>query len=872
MNKFKKTAMIVTSIIMAGTMAFGFAACGGESTVDPEDPSTSTDDPSTPSTGGSDDDGTSGTSGGLWTSSASTGATSFVNTLKSTYGLTTRVTSNGYGWETADSYWTYLKSTISDSVSSSGPNLSYTSGTEINIAIGYNSTSTGAFYSGLTGSTTIPGGYSATSGNLKPAFQAIQSALGVTFVDSYSGKSTSANLDDLKSNNKWGTVTDIATMDLSVAVSSYNTNGDILNLGDYLDQMPNFKAFLEENPVVYLSLLQDGMSTTDGSNKTILVAPYFDGNDDIERYCLIRQDWVVDLLDSTLAYDGTTYAASCASSTSVSGGWMGATGNYSVETSTEADAGATTFELTKDYDAALAAVQDTTTALGTAYNAIAGSAYSGTSGNIVDIMNAAINANNGATGKQLATLYRAYIDVAYLDEDGNSAYGDTRSNLFNGYSAAWDVDDLVAMLRIVKTNAQNVGLDADTEITGIFPRDASNDRTPDIVRLAAQLYGERGADSRYEYTYIDANGELQDARANTSFYQALENFGELAAEGLVANYVEGSISASGLKGNCTTSAGTGFMMYDYSQTQTTQMYDLSDSSPDTDYLFAAINTPVSRWDDNSDGTKDTIMRFTESWRSTKTSGLAVAASVANDSNLLNAVLTFIDYLYSNDGQILSTFGIQSTNGNTNPNGTWYGNEVTNVSIDTVAEKVGGQYVVKDEYASQYFCFGDKLYTGTLYKGEMTPIVTTELYNSFIATDGVNAVTNLGSRGSFTTYARQVLGATLPMGVKNQSFENQLTATQAAAEATKVSASLSNGTIKHVTLSIDSSAYWYACVPTGLPLDTDSQSNIDATSQNDLKYMTGTKAGSDKNFYSIFHWIIFYGYTGEYNQQGVVYTF
>ena len=143
-----------------------------------------------------------------------------------------------------------------------------------------------------------------------------------------------------------------------------------------------------------------------------------------------------------------------------------------------------------------------------------------------------------------------------------------------------------------------------------------------------------------------------------------------------------------------------------------------------------------------------------------------------------------------------------------------------------------------------------------------------MYNSFVSSTGVNET--FSARGNFTNYARKVLGTTLPMGVKDQSFENQCTATRAAAEATKVSVSIANGTIKHPSL-IPTEDPWYTVVPTGLPLSDDEQSNIDDSSQADLKNMTGTKATDSKQFYSIFHYIIFIGYTGTYKQQGVTVT-
>lgn len=839
MNKTKKIALAAVSLAMAGTMAFGMVGC--------------TNDPNNPTGGRGNGE-------------------SFVKMLNENYNLSKRVEANNTAWQTAKGYWDYLKTQDTTPSATAGANTT-TAAVSLGIAIGHNSADTGAFYGSLTGNVSLPGGLSVKTGDLKPAFKAIQDRLqaggtNVTFANQYNAKSTSANLQDLKDTNKWGESVFVATSDLSKAVASAHNDNDILNLGDYLDRMPNFKAFLEANPIVYLSLLQEGMSTTDGSGKEIFVAPYFDGNDDIERYCLMRQDWVDALLDGTLAKDGDTYAAACTDATYAES-FMGKTGSYTVKTTV--DATGATFDLKKDYDAALAAAKDDTKPLGAAYKAIANKAYDGESGNIVDIMNAALKENNAATGKQLAELYRAYIDVAYKN-GANAAYT-KRADLFNGYSAAWDADDLVAMLRIVKTNSENLGLKAKQSV-GLFPRDATNDRTPDIIRLCAQLYGQRGADSRYEYTYIDKDGNLKDMRSNVSFYDALDRFGALATEGLIANYVSGSISSGNLKGTWDSktnkAGGTGFMMYDYSQTQTTQMFAMEGQT--TDYMFGAVSTPVSKWDDDGNGTidADDYFRFTESWRSTKTSGITVSANVKNDANKLSAVLAFVDFLYSNDGQILSTYGPQSTTGNTNPNGFWYGTEVTNVDIATVTDTIGGQKVVKDEYKSQYFAFNNKLYTGTLYKGQMTPTITDELYDAFTDADSA-ANKAFSATGNFTNFARKAMGATLPMGVKSQSLENQMTAKKAAEAAAKVSVSIANGTIKHPELVLTTNL-WYTNCPTSMPLNDTQSAVINATNQQSLLYMTGTKKGDSKEFHSIFHHIIFNGYSGRYNQQGVVVNF
>ncbi|MCD8206916.1 MAG: hypothetical protein LUD72_03165 [Bacteroidales bacterium] len=866
---------------------------------------------------------------------------------------------------------------------SSYTDLGYKEGTELNVAIGYSKADTGLFYDQSVGSgrTTIVGGYTAYNGGPKPATKAMQDALNIKFKNAYTGNATSSNLTELVNANTWGSEVDMATTDLTVAVTQAN-NGTVLNLADYLDYMPNFKAFLEENPIVYLSLLQSGMDTTTGEGQKLYVAPYFDGMDDIEKGCLMRQDWIVDVLDkvwnTSNNANNDTFKTACyaVTSTTASGenvtpnkteadktyatSYMGTTGSWTIQSTAEANDG-TIVTVKKDYDAALSAAEgdggSTSNGLCAAYTAIAGTAYSGDSGNIVDIMNSALaSTENGAvgmdaTGEQLATLYKAYIDAAY-SVNGQQYYGTESvpySKVFTGYSACWDVDDLCALLRIIKCSSGQVGLENGYKTVGIYPRDYTNSRTPDLISLVGELYGVRGATSRYENMYIDSNGDLQDARADVRFWEALEAFGGLAQEGLVdGGYILNNTNNSASsdydgKGNKfldvmhgnTKLAGSGFMQWDYSQTQTTQEFD---ELYDEDYLYGWVNTPVSRWDD---GTYDTTeqsgdsdysydsegykyMRFTDSWRSTKTAGVAVAAEVAKDENKLAACLAFIDYLYSTDGQVTTTYAIQDTTGNSSsPNGTWWGTPVAASDVDSSAKDytdlcvkytnyvikeeykdeykvVNGQicdldgnatgldletyanenatYKLKEEYQEKCFLYGDTLYEGELYKGRMTPVVTDELYAHFTAnsSDKENYVENAiswttgSTRGSFTNFARIVLGSTLPICVKDQSFENQLTATIAKNEATKVSVSIANGTINHCSLTLTENMF-YTCVPTGFPLSTDDSNVLSGSGQNQLRLLLGITM-NDSSHWTIFHYIIWFGYTGTYSQNGDAFTF
>ena len=307
----------------------------------------------------------------------------------------------------------------------------------LNIAIGHDSVVTStAFASGST--YTLADGVTYQGGAMKPAWAQMGKDLNITWNDVYNAKKTNANLEAIITGD--GKVpyaeTDLFTTDLSIAVNKVAAGTDVLNLADYLDYMPNFKNFLEANPIVYLSLLQDGMSTTDGSGKSLYVAPYFDGNDDIERYCIIRQDWADLLLGTTEITGGEKFTEKCAATTSVQPYMIGK--DYievDVTSPTPVDGKYTQVgKVYKNYKNVKAQVTTADTALNTAYLAASNNtAYSGATGNIVELMNAAIAANANVTGSQLVALFRAYIDACYTTtSDGTTSYYTNRADLFIG--------------------------------------------------------------------------------------------------------------------------------------------------------------------------------------------------------------------------------------------------------------------------------------------------------------------------------------------------------------------------------------------------------------------------------------------------------
>lgn len=840
MNKTKKIAFAAVAVVMAGTLGLSMAACT------PQGETPSGNDGDRPLLGNDVD---------LSTLDPLTS----VDTSKHAANMRPNVTTNENG----------------------EVELTYAAGTELRINMGNQNSSHPASISfqpnELGATVTLPDGKEYNRGNLKPAWQALSDELDIKFTDVFQNRSGDNQITQA---NEQGEMANYDLISASAAAMTQNT-GLLVNLTDYLDYMPNYKAFLDANPAIYYSL------TSNTSNGAMYYAPYFDGFNDIEKYVLAEKTWINTLLnasDADLARATTTYAAQAASKTASNTeltldgtrasvtSYMGTTGSYSVE-ATSADDDNTLGTATVNYDAALAAAQSSN-GLGAAIQAAKGSAYSGASGNIVDIMNDVINSTNGnVNGGQLLKILQEYIDVAYT-LDGE-AYED-RADVFNSISACWDVDLLVALSRCAVTCGDLIGATTDAQkanIYGVSGRQGTTQRRVDLIAFVGELYGVRGLESRYEYTYVDATGHIRDARQNTESYDAMVAFSALAKEGLLYT---GTVNVDA---NRDFSEGPSTLfMHDYSQTQTTTGF-----SSDT-YNVAPILTPVSNWDTDDNGEKDTIMRFTESWRSVKNTGFCISLQgVQGNADRLSAALKFIDYLFSNDGQLLMTYGPMDTTGNSsNPDGWWYGNEA-DVDIDEVAEVVKAatvnqqnyiastQYQIKDEYEGQYFIYKGTVYTSTVPYSRAVPIMTTANQNFFLGqsvngfTLGTSPLDGMGCATNYTNYARWVVGTTLPLGNKDQGFEYQCTADCALEGAAIVSQALVNGAIKHVALNVTANqGTWYLIAPTAYALTTANQSTMTNTEQTLISgtyFLNSSSTNQRTNLYLDY---MFYGYdTSKY---------
>jgi putative aldouronate transport system substrate-binding protein len=158
---------------------------------------------------------------------------------------------------------------------SASAELTYAPGTVLRMATGYNNAKTGlTFDPSIAGEgITLADGKTYNSGDFKPTWVAVMDKLGFAIENKYQGNGAGAEFDYWKEQLDQVDVLSGTAAKLTEAGEA----GLIVNIAEYLDDMPNFKAYLDANPIVKLSI------TGNTDTGAIYFSPYFDGVDDIER-------------------------------------------------------------------------------------------------------------------------------------------------------------------------------------------------------------------------------------------------------------------------------------------------------------------------------------------------------------------------------------------------------------------------------------------------------------------------------------------------------------------------------------------------------------------------------------------------------------
>ncbi|MBQ0071409.1 MAG: hypothetical protein KBS81_06090, partial [Spirochaetales bacterium] len=297
--------------------------------------------------------------------------------------------------------------------------------------------------------------------------------------------------------------------------------------------------------------------------------------------------------------------------------------------------------------------------------------------------------------------------------------------------------------------------------------------------------------------YFGTDGSLKDARTEVGTYEAIERMHDMAEEGLIsASFINNSQESS----STMLENDLGVVSYAYNQAQTI----MNATKLQTGEKYMAAMVPVARWFDGTNA-NGVYMRFTESWRSIKTDAWAISkAGVGANQDKLQAALKIFDYAFSEEGQILMSYGPDA--------------------------------FIKRNAAGSYVTFN--------FNGKQMPV---------IADETSELLWKLAS-GNYTNFARYYLGSTLSFA-KSQAFEYQCTNEIGKEGAGYISTAIGLGTIKHPELAVCDNM-WYTSTPTVLPTTKVENDTINQYTQLQEQFNEG------KGKYSVIVEMIQKGYVTE----------
>ncbi len=266
--------------------------------------------------------------------------------------------------------------------------------------------------------------------------------------------------------------------------------------------------------------------------------------------------------------------------------------------------------------------------------------------NVVELQNAA--ASNGELSQQDArTILIDYINETYDYE--------SPSQLYLGEDAFYNMDELVALLRVVKLSPDTLSQVATGEvvegaiISPFFVRQSKY--REDLLRFVNYFGGQKvyGSDSYSSSNkfYFDENGELTFSHYEDGFYEGLEKLNQMYAEGLVhtefsdVNNTENFRTLLYANDDTEGHKQFGFMTGDWIAS-TTAIND----------KIVGVLPPVT-----TVGESDEFIHFVENTRAVKPDGWSISAKTTGEE--LDRALILFDYFFTDEGHILQTYGLPS---------------------------------------------------------------------------------------------------------------------------------------------------------------------------------------------------------------------
>lgn len=440
---------------------------------------------------------------------------------------------------------------------------------------------------------TLPDGSVVVAGMLKPVWSQLQTALNCDISDVTLQDQKASEMIDTASTTNFSGANIFGGNSIAEDLMYYGTEGKLVNLSEMMDQgyMPNFRKYLDENPDI-----RSAITAYDGN---IYHAPYIAEVNTFARVFNVRQSWVTDLLD----VQGAAYDTDTALTTYYGGFYVGdnarAGENGGTVTPKEG------VSITKKTDQSIIELQ-----------------------NALDVKN----------GKTLTETFVQYIRDNY-DYD-------KPSELFLGEKAAYDIDELIALMRCIKANPGYLTDGRATVVWPMFTRQSSY--REELFRLSTYFGGVKchSADSYGSRWYIDADGDVQYTYATEGMYQTLCYLSQMEAEGLIYSDCYDLTNKTNFRSTLWgtdegESPSFGFITFDWHASSTAD-------SLNTDTVV--ILPPVAK-------INGVWQYYIDNGRAIKPDGWSISVAGNQTEAELHRSCAILDYFFSEEGSSLQNYGL-----------------------------------------------------------------------------------------------------------------------------------------------------------------------------------------------------------------------